>query len=163
MPDVNSITFRLESYLLQLSDLNQRWGEWLRQGEEATFSNPTEGFEQFESQAQLLMRELAAVVDSRECLLRDAGELGLPDRDLQGLARALPAWERPRLRTALAAAKQQLSSLRRLHVATWVLVSQRLQLYRDMISVLMAGTSQQAVYLPGTPLDGGGQLLDASL
>jgi hypothetical protein len=163
MQDTNSITFRLESYLLQLSEINRRWSEWLQRGETAAITGNIAELKAFETQASELTAELSEIVQSRQNLLVDAQGIGLPSNDLHSLARSLPAWQRPRLRASIAAARQQLSDLRRLHAASWILLNQRLQLYRDSISLMMLGTSKQSVYLPGQPLDGGGQLLDASL
>jgi len=163
MQDTNSITFRLESYLLQLSEINRRWSEWLSRGEAAAITGNVAELTAFQNQANELTAELSEIVESRQNLLGDAQGIGLPHSDLQSLARSLPAWQRPRLRASMAVARQQLSDLRRLHAASWILLNQRLQLYRDSISLMMLGTSQQAVYLPRHALDGGGQLLDASL
>lgn len=163
MHDINSITFRLESYLLQLSDVNQRWTEWLGRGELAVVTGDKSGLHRFESQAAGLVNELAEMIGSRNHLLEDAKMLGLPHVDLHSLARALPAWERPRIRAAVSSAQQQLANLRRLHVATWILLHQRLQVYRDSLALLMVGTTKQSVYVATPALDGGGQLLDASL
>ncbi len=163
MHDANSITFRLEAYLLQLADVNQRWTQWLSRGELAVASNNRGELAEFESQATGLIGELADMLESRQQLLDDAKQIGLSYADLHSLARSLPAWGRPRLRAAVALASQQLSNLRRLHVATWLLIHQRLQLYRDSIALMMVGTTQQAVYLPTQSMEGGGQLLDASL
>ncbi len=163
MHDENSITFRLESYLLQLADMNQRWNHWLSLGEIAVVLGDKVKLAEFESNAVGLIGELEGMLDSRQQLLNDAQEIGLTSTDLRSLAQRLPAWNRPRLRASVANANQQLANLRRLHVATWILINQRLQLYRDSISVMMAGKMQQAVYLPTQALEGGGLLLDASL
>ncbi len=163
MQDTNSITFRLESYLLQLSEINRRWLEWLSRGEAAAITGNIAELTEFESQATGLTAELSEIVKSRQNLLMDAQGIGLPSSDLHCLARSLPAWQRPRLRASIVAARQQLSDLRRLHAASWILLNQRLQLYRDSISLMMLGSSQQPVYLSRHALDGGGQLLDASL
>ncbi len=165
MDDVNAITFRLESYLLQLSEINRRWEDWLRTSETSAFDRPDHTQQQtLATQAESLMQELQGVNASRQAILDDAAKLGLAATDLQSLARNLPAWNRPRLRAAIATAKRQLANLRRLHVAAWVLVSQRLQFYHDSMALLMLGTVRQDVYLKTKDSDtGGGQLLDASL
>ena len=163
--DINAITFRLESYLLQLSEINDRWAAWLARNEQTVLDLPAaEQLQSLNAQAAELMEELTAVTASRQQILDDAAQLGLPAADLHTLAKSLPAWKRPRLRGAISTAKRQLANLRRLHVATWVLISHKLQFYRDSMALMMLGTIRQDVYLQTRDTDtGGGQLLDASL
>ncbi|MEZ6135506.1 MAG: hypothetical protein R3C53_11410 [Pirellulaceae bacterium] len=164
MEDVNSITFRLESYLLRIRETNARWSAWMRSMEQAAMQADANELSEVESRAATLMDELKSFGLDRQQLLDDAAVAGLRASNLLGLARLLPAWERPSLRTAAMTAKQQLSSLRRLHVATWILISQRLQALQDSKDIMMAGAVQRSVYATGKRIDGeGGQLLDASL
>ncbi|MEO8271707.1 MAG: hypothetical protein ABI557_18435, partial [Aureliella sp.] len=112
-----SLTFRLESYLVQLADVNRRWTEWLAGSELAAVSQNSEGLLALQPQAETLFQELEQVIADRQQLLDDARQSGLPHSDLTSMARRLPAWDKPSLRNGLLAARQQLANLRRLHVA----------------------------------------------
>jgi hypothetical protein len=162
MDDAKSLSFRLESYLLQLSDICRRWTEWLAGGEAAATSQNLDELRSLEPIAAQLFAELEQVLEDRRRLLADAQLTGLPHHNLNTLARHLPAWEKSTLRSAMALAGQQLSSLRRLHVATWVLLHHATQFYDGTLHLLMAG-SQPHVYVTRNDSDTcGGRLLDAS-
>jgi hypothetical protein len=161
--DVNSITFRLESYLLQLSEINHRWSEWLERNELAVFGADRRLLHEIEVEGLELMRELSGILAGRQQILDDARAHGMPANDLQSLARGLPAWNRPTFRGTVSNAKLQLENLRRLHVAIWVLITQQLYMVRDTKAILMCGTLQRDVYTTNAMDCGGGQLLDASL
>ncbi len=164
MEETTSITLRLESYLVQLSEINRRWSEWLTGGEEAFMRSDIEHLDDLTTGAGELMGELNDVLAGRAQLLADAKQAGMPSSDLQSLARSLPAWRRPELRESVARARQQLSNLRKRHVATWVLVSHGLQFANDTMRLLTAGTSERDVYVQNQKADtSGGQLLDASV
>lgn len=163
MEDVNSITFRLESYLLQLSEINQRWSEWLTRNELAVFGSDRRMMHEIEVEGLELMRELSGVLTGRQQILDDANATGIQADDLHSLARRLPAWNRSTFRGTVFNAKQQLANLRRLHVAIWVLITQRLYMVRDSKAILMCGTVSRDVYTNNNMDLGGGQLLDASL
>lgn len=66
------------------------------------------------------------------------------------------------MRSSLLAARQQLANLRRLHVATWVLLSQLLHFYQESMQLLMLGYPPH-VYQSGLQVETGGRLLDQSL
>ncbi len=161
-----SLTFRLESYLVQLADVNRRWTDWLTGSEQAAVSQNSQGLLALQPEADSLLQELKQVIADRQHLLDDARQSGLPHSDLTSLARHLPAWDKPSLRSSLLAARQQLANLRRLHVATWVLLSQLQHFCQESMHLLMAGY-QPHVYNSGhfarrTDTDGG-RLLDQSL
>ena len=173
-----SLTFRLETYLVQLADINRRWTVWLNDCELGVLerSNPRQqpsgllvnGEEAPEnhplgSTAKSLFAELQQVIEDRKQILADARQAGLVAVDLTELARLLPAWDKPALRQSLLVARSQMANLRRLHVATWVLISQAFHFYNDTLQMLMVGSTPH-VYQHGRQTDlGGGRLLDASL
>lgn len=158
-----SLTFRLETYLVQLADVNRRWTGWLADNELAAAGQDPQVLLALEPEANSLFKELQQVVGDRQQLLQDARQSGLDAADLTSLARLLPAWDKPALRHSLALAGQQLANLRRLHVAAWVLLSQALNYYSDSLQMLMIG-ERPHVYQQGSQTDtGGGRLLDASL
>jgi hypothetical protein len=164
MDDATSLTFRLESYLAQLADINRRWTQWLADSESAAMRQNVSELQTIEASAQPLFEELAQVVTDREELLADASRSGLACSDLKSLAVCLPAWEKPALRRSVAAARQQLAHLRRLHVATWVLTHHALQHYNGSMQLMTAGTAQRHVYTSDDKADTtGGRLLDANL
>jgi hypothetical protein len=158
-----SLTFRLETYLMQLADIHHRWSQWLADSEQAALSPTPDQLLALEPSAALLFQELQQILSDRQQLLNDAQQVGLAAHDLTSLAQLLPAWERPALRQSLFVARQQLTHLRRLHVAAWVLISQAFQYYRDSLQLLMVGNHPH-VYQQASQTDtGGGRLLDASL
>ncbi len=158
-----SLTFRLETYLVQLADVNRRWTQWLSDSELAVAGRESRQLLALESAATSLFQELQQVVVDRQQLLDDACQAGWEAPDLTSLAQCLPAWDRPALRQSLNMARWELANLRRLHVATWVLISQAVHFYNDTLQLLMVG-NQPHVYQHGRPTDtGGGRLLDASL
>lgn len=158
-----SLTFRLESYLVQLADVNRRWSDWLAGSELAAVSRDSRKLLALQPEAEVLFQELQQVIVNRQRLLDDARQSGLPHSDLTSLARRLPAWDKPSLRSSLMAARQQLANLRRLHVATWVLLSQLLHFYQESMQLLMLGYPPH-VYHSGLQVEtGGGRLLDQSL
>lgn len=158
-----SLTFRLESYLLQLADINRRWSQWLASIELATVSRDPQSLSSLEPSASALFAELKQVVANREQLLVDAQASGLPHSDLSALARHLPAWRKAAFRASLLQARVQLSNLRRLHVATWVFISQAVSFYADSMQLLMAGAQPHVYLQSGNKDTTGGRLLDANL
>jgi hypothetical protein len=159
----NSLTFRLEAYLMQLADLHRRWSRWLADSELAALGRDPKQLLALEPSAAELFQDLRQAQVDRQQLLEDARLAGLAAPDLTALAQLLPAWERPALRQSLIIAGQQLTHLRRLHVAAWVLISQACQFYRDSLQLLMVGNHPH-VYQQTHPTDtSGGRLLDASL
>lgn len=164
MDDIKSITFRLESFFVQLADINRRWTAWLQANELSIIALDTDHLRELEATAIELHDELNQAVLDRGRLLEDAGACGLPATDLESLARRLPAWQKPSLRTTVQSAKQQLALIRRLHVATWVLLHQAFQLASGNMQLMIAGHAEQHAYLPSLNSDtGGGQLLDVNL
>lgn len=158
-----SLTFRLESYLVQLADINRRWSQWLATLESATVSGDPQRLQDLEPSAVALFDELKQVVEDRHQLLVDAQASGLPHTDLSALARYLPAWRKAAFRASLIQARSQLANLRRLHVATWVFISQAVNFYADSMQLLMAGTQPYVYLQSGNKDTTGGRLLDASL
>lgn len=164
MEDAKALTFRLELYLVRLADINRRWADWLLGSEQAIVKRDGHELQALEAGAQALFGDLKQVLSDRQALLADAERSGLPSPDLQTLAQGLPAWQKSTLRNSMAAARGQLSNLRRLHVATWVLLSHAAQFTNATLQVMMAGTTANHVYLRNERADtGGGQLLDESL
>ncbi len=173
-----SLTFRLETYLIQLADINRRWTTWLIDCELGALKRDYRPMQPqglldhrhaishdnpLASTANSLFAELQQVVEDRQQILIDARQAGFVAADLTALARLLPAWDKPALRQSLLAARSQLANLRRLHVASWVLISQAFHFYNDTLQMLMVGSTPY-VYQHGRQTDlGGGRLLDASL
>ncbi len=158
-----SLTFRLESYLRRLADVNRRWTDWLARSELAAVSQDSGKLLALQPQADVLFQELQQVIVDRQQLLDDARQNGLPHSDLTSLARRLPAWDKSNLRSSLLIARQQLANLRRLHVATWVLLSQLLHFYQDSMQMLMLGYTPHVYHSERQAETGGGRLLDQSL
>lgn len=159
-----SITFRLESYLLQLAGTNQRWTQWLSSSEQAVLAHDIQGLVTFSESSEDLMKDIKEILDNRTKLLADASDAGLPAVDLMSLARSLPAWKRPTLRQSMRRAQQQLSSLQRLHAAAWVLINDSLQFCRGTMMLMTLGQQAHDVYTAIVATDReGGQLLDANL
>lgn len=163
MEDANVLTARLESYLARLSQVNRRWSEWLGGNELAAVDNDQRPIQALEPEAELLFEELKQVIVDRQQLLDDARHSGLPHSDLTALAQRLPAWNSSNLRDSLMAARQQLASLRRLHVATWVMLNQAMQHYQGSLQLLMVGNLPHVYHSHQHSETGGGRLLDQSL
>ncbi len=163
MEDAHLLTVRLESYLAQLSQVNRRWSEWLGGNELAAVRNEHRPIQALEPEAELLFQELKQMIAGRQQLLDDARQSGWPHSDLTALAQRLPAWSSPGLRNSLMAARQQLASLRRLHVATWVMLNQAMQHYQGSLQLLMVGNLPHVYHSHQHAETGGGRLLDHSL
>lgn len=163
MEDVNLLTARLEAYLARLTAVNRRWSEWLGGNELAAIHNDHRPLLALQPEAESLFQELKQVISDRQQLLDDAQRSGLPHHDLTSLAQRLPAWSQPRMRHGLMAARQQLASLRRLHVATWVMLNQAMQYYQGSLQLLMVGNLPHVYHSHRHEETGGGRLLDQSL
>ncbi len=163
MEDANLLTARLEAYLVRLSEIGGRWSEWLAGNELAAIDDDYRPLQALQPEAEALFLELKQVMLDRQQLLDDARQCGLPHNDLSALAQGLPAWNKPSLRTSLMSARQQLASLRRLHVATWVMLNQAMQYYEGALQLLMVGNLPHVYHSPRYDDAGGGRLLDQSL
>lgn len=163
MEDANLLTVRLESYLTRLSAANRLWSEWLSGNELAAGDIDNLPLEALQPEAEVLFDELKQVIADRQQLLNDARQCGLPHSDLASLAQHLPAWSKPGLRTSLMLARQELANLRRLHVATWVMLNQALQYYQGSLQLLMVGNLPHVYHSHRHEETGGGRLLDQSL
>lgn len=163
MEDENSLAIRLESYLVRLSAVNSRWSEWLGGNELAAVGSASLPLQELQTEAEELFQELKQVVAVRQQLLNDARQSGLPHSDLTSLAQRLPAWRKSSLRNSLTVARQELASLRRLHVATWVMLNQALQYYQSSLQLLMVGNLPHVYHSARHEELGGGRLLDQSL
>lgn len=156
---------RLEAYLIQLSELQRRWLQWLKETQRAANGFDTDRLLALQIEAKELGQELVQICDSRQQMLSDSQHGGWPARTLGSLAERLPAWNRPQFRAAFTKARNQLQQLKRLHISTWVMLNQSAQHYQDMTMLLTLGTTHHDVY--GMDLcksrDGGGQLLDTSI
>ncbi len=164
MQDAASITFRLESYLMRLSEMLHRWRQWLQQSDEAIVGRQFDQLQATSPIADQIMFDFQEMLQDRKQLLEDDDQEGYPSHDLSVLARSLPAWRKPTLRRSIAAAKSQVGQLRRLHIATWVLMHQMRQHHLDMMQILNHSENQKSVYLTSSTTDmQGGRLLDESL
>ncbi len=162
--NTDSITMRLEAYLIQLTAVNQRWVDWLRRQEQSVVSLELESLQALRQEAGQLIAELSEMKSLRSTMLEDAERLGLPARNLQMLARSLPAWKKNSVRAAITSARGQLSNLRRLHVAVWVLIHQMSHFYSGSLQLLTDGATGRPAYVRSGNVDtGGGTLLDQDL
>lgn len=163
MNEIATLTFRLETFLVQLDAMNRRWAEWLSSMETAVVGVNTEQLNTISAAAAKLMNDLQEILADRQSLLVDAEAHGLAAPDLRTLASRLPAWSKPSLRSAIAVARSQIGNLKRMHFATWVLTNQMLEHYGDVMRLLGRGTLRQNVYIPSQDYESeGGQLLDTT-
>lgn len=165
MLSAQAVTLRLEAYLVQLGEVHRLWQSWLSNTQKAATAIDTDQLVALQSVAGELGKELENIRDSRQRMLTEARQSGWPAKSLLSLAEKLPAWNRPSFRAAFSTARNRLEQIRRLHVATWVMLNQSAQHYQEMTMLLTLGTTHRDVYeTDGSRLrDGGGQLLDASL
>lgn len=163
MNAVNLLTARLESYLARLSEANRRWSDWLGGNELAAAESKQRPLQALQTEAELLFQQLEQVISERQQLLDEAQQHGLPHSDLTTLAQRLPAWSTPGLRNSLMLARQELANLRRLHVATWVMINQALQYYQGSLQLLMVGNLPHVYHSHQPEETGGGRLLDQCL
>lgn len=159
----HNLSTRLETYLLQLSDLNQRWQHWLNSTESAVVLNEVNQLVALQGAGQQLIENLREVTADRESILESARQAGWPASNLSVLARQLPVWQRPRFRDSFENAKRQLQHLRRLHIAAWVLLGQSASFCQQITQLISSGSTRQDVYLENSASDSGGQLLDEQL
>lgn len=159
-----SLAERLKTYLQELSAVNRRWTDWMSQCEQAVLRDNIQHLDELTPQASSLFQDIEGMVATRNEILQDAKQSGLAARDLQSLADRLIAELGPGIRSALRTARQQLHHLRRLHAAVWVLVSECLQTHRGTMMLLVAGHTDDHVYVQSPNADtAGGQLLDTDL
>ncbi|MCA9127345.1 MAG: hypothetical protein KDB22_09670 [Planctomycetales bacterium] len=162
--DEQVLSRQLDNYLQRLSDVNERWSAWLNQMEQAIGQIDLNLLSQLAPVAQSLTQELQELTDTRTELLKSAAQLGLPNANLNAAAQKLKMWHQGRLRDRLRSARGQLARLRRMHTSTWVLTSQILRYYREVMNLLIEGKTEPSVYVANRHADtGGGRLLDASL
>lgn len=163
MNDTATINFRLETYLVQLGEIHQRWSGWLQDIETAVVGIDEEKLQVMTTTAGGLMDEVKEILKLRESLLNDARNLGMKAPDLATLARGLPGWKNPKLRKAIAEAKAQLNHIRRIHFSTWVVLHQTVQHYSHITRMLTHGRPLPDVYTDTRHADNqGGRLLNAS-
>ena len=156
---------QIEAYLMQLSDVQQRWQKWLSEMQRATANRDLDKLNKLQQSAEGLNQELRDLTANRQQMIDEARQSGQPVRSLRGIAERLPAWGRPRFRAAFNTARNQIEQLQRMHIATWVLVNQSVHYFQEINMLFSYGAIRNDVYdLPhSNPLEGGGQLLDASL
>ncbi|MBX3421298.1 MAG: hypothetical protein KF752_07045 [Pirellulaceae bacterium] len=157
-----ALSLRMEAYILQLSDIYQRWMAWLTATELLSIDATPETVGQLQERGLSLITELRDALEGREQILDSAQQAGWTATTLRSLAESLPAWKRPRFRAAFDASRQQLAQLRRLHTATWVYLNESANFYNDLTR-LISGTVAQHVYMDDRPRECGGHLLDACL
>lgn len=161
-----SMTMRLETYLLQLSEVHGRWQSVLTQMQRAAQLRETLELQKLEAEVLQVQAEMQELVDRRKEMIEEARQSGWRVSSLRGVAERLPAWNRPRFRAAFNAAKNQCEQLRRIYVATWVLLHQTAQHYQDISLIFMQGSSRRDVYefsSSSTSDMSGGQLLNEAL
>ncbi len=161
-----SMTMRLETYLLQLSEVHSRWQSVLTQMQRAAQLREPLELQKLEAEVLQVQAEMQELVDRRKEIIEEARQSGWRVSSLRGVAERLPAWNRPRFRGAFNAAKNQCEQLRRIYVATWVLLHQTAQHYQDISLIFMQGSSRRDVYefSSSSPSDmSGGQLLNEAL
>lgn len=156
---------RIEAYLLQLNQVQRRWHRWLSDMQLAATQRQAERLGELQLASQSLNDELREVSELRLQMIEQARLEGWPVRNLRSIAERLPAWNRPRFRASVNAARTQIEQLRRLHIATWVVLNQCFQYYDQMAMLITYGAVRHDVYeMPRSSLmESGGQLLDASL
>ncbi len=163
MNDTATITVRLETYLVQLGEIHQRWSAWLHEIEKAVVGIDEKKLQAMTAKASELMDEVKEILQLRESLLTDARESGVKAPDLSTLARELPGWKTSKLRKAIAEAKAQLNHIRRIHFSTWVVLHQTVQHYGHITRMLTHGRPLPDVYTDTRHADNqGGRLLNAS-
>ncbi len=162
---IQATTMQIEAYLMQLSDVQQRWQKWLSEMQRATANRDLDKLNKLQQSADGLNQELRDLTANRQQMISEARQNGQPVRSLRGIAERLPAWGRPRFRAAFNTARNQIEQLQRMHIATWVLVNQSVHYFQEINMLFSYGAIRNDVYeLPhSNPLEGGGQLLDASL
>lgn len=163
METSQQLSTRLEAYLQHLAEINQRWSDWLTLGETGGIMLDRVSLAAFEQQSQSMLDQLQRLADNRAKLLSEAAEAGLPAANVGVLAKSLPIWQRPGVRRAVERARQEMSQLRRMHVAVFILLHQSWQHSRDTLRLFSTGGGQSPVYTATASPDSGGQLLDAAL
>ncbi|MFO0941118.1 MAG: hypothetical protein U0930_10150 [Pirellulales bacterium] len=161
-----SMTMRLETYLLQLSEVQQRWHDLLIQMQRAAQLREMIELQEMHSKADLIHGEMQELAQRRSEMIQEARESGWRVSSLRAIAEYLPAWNRPRFRSAFNTARNQGDQLRRLHIATWVLLHQTAQHYQDVSLIFMQGSTRRDVYDFGQSSNNdmsGGQLLNEAL
>lgn len=159
-----SLTNQLKTYFADLTSTVKEWEGWLEQQQRAVTEPNLESLNSLNENSQTLFGRLEGFVIKRKQLLSDAADGGLHATDLKNLARKLSRIGETTLEESAMRAQLHINHLRRLHVATWVLVHESSQLLAGTMTVLLEGHSSKHVYQDSATSDtGGGQLIDTDL
>ena len=163
-PPDQTIELSVRTYLGQVIEISTRWSRWLAEHEQTLLLGQ---YAQLESQAALahgLFAEVTGLGQRRQTLLDEAQRaVGIQASSVSQLARSLSAWRSMEFRELVQTAQRQMAHLKRLNLATWVLVSQCARLTNETVYLLIHGQAEASVYIDSPMADNrGGQLLDAS-
>jgi hypothetical protein len=112
-----------------------------------------------EREAELITR-LQACQDRRLALLAHAAAEGMPSRDLQSVAAALPAPQRSKLAPQMRDAAARMRLLQHHSLTNWVLVQRTLIHLSQVLEIIATGGRLQPTYGKGNSVDSGGFLVD---
>ena len=159
-----TLTGRLENFFGELAVTVKQWEEWLVEQQTAVVSQNLDTLNRLTENARPLFDRLESLVKDRQQLITDAVENQLHIADLRGLANKLSKPDERSLVEAAQKAQLQFGHLKRLHVATWVLVHESSHLLAGTMSVLLDGQSKKHTYQEAASSDmGGGQLIDTDI
>lgn len=159
-----SLTKQLEGYFTDLGSTVAQWEDWLNQQQKAVVEANLETLQSLNESSQGLLSQLEEFVAKRKQLLSEAAAVGLRSNDLKGLAKKLTQVSGISLEELAMRAQLHMNHLKRLHVATWVLLFESSQLLAGTMSVLLEGQSTKHVYQDSSLSDtGGGQLIDTDI
>jgi hypothetical protein len=161
--DSLAIDRKLEVYLQRLSQANQQWTQWLEQADRLGATKGDGEITEFQMEAQSLIATLQTLVADRQGLLAEASAQGMPASSLQAVAASLPADRSQSMLGAIRAARGHLEQLKRIHIATWILLRESADFCQDSLLLLMSGKTRMDVTIDHSPSESGGLLLDASL
>ncbi len=163
-PQDQTIELSVRTYLGQVIEISTRWSRWLAEHEQTLLLGQYGQLESHAASAQELFAEITGLAQQRQTLLEESQYvIGTQSSSVSQLARALSAWRSMEFRELVQTAQRQMTHLKRLNLATWVLVSQCARMTNETVHLMIHGKPEASVYIDSPMADNRtGQLLDAS-
>jgi len=155
-----SLEQQTAEFLRQVSDVQAELLQVLNQKRELMIANDLEGMQQAQDSEQVLLARLQDLQDSRQELLMNAGERGLPNNSVKSLARAL---EDPNDRSMTRQASEAGNAMRHIQNETltnFVLAQQTVLHLSQLLQIIATGGKIKPTYEADNASNQGGTLVD---
>lgn len=155
----------LNAYLDRALDILGAWGNWLNEHDRMIVSSELTGLQKHLYSAVGLTEDLTELGQARTELLAEARRSGFTCSTLKQLAQSLPQWRtKSELRRKVNNVEMSMTHLRRLNVASWMLVHHCARHANETMLLMTEGSTVQGAYISAPHADtSGGQLLDTQI